>query len=320
MPDAIASNGNYPLVTVIAVCYNHSRFLRECLDSIVRQSYLNIQFIIVDDCSKDNSQELIDAWIQTNNVECQFLKHKQNMGVCRTSNEVLALARGKYVSSIATDDIWLPDKLRTQVELMENLPDTVAIIYSDALQIDETGNQLEQTFIASHRAAPVAKRSGNVHKELWRGNFIPAMTTMVRLECLRKVGLYDESLFFEDWDMWLRMASHYDFYFSDKISACYRVVSNSMAHSGQEKMIAAQIQICRKHIEEEWITDEMMPHIAANLYFFAEQSYKRQLPGITEALALALKYDRKIRTWILSCFVKLGLPYESFAMARRLVR
>jgi glycosyltransferase involved in cell wall biosynthesis len=308
-----------PLVTVIAGCYNHARFLRECLDSILSQSYTNIQLIITDDCSLDGSPALIDSWIRTNGVNCQFLKHEKNLGLCKTVNEALSLARGKYISGVSTDDVWLPGKLQTQVELMEQLPDKVGVIYSDALQMDEEGNLLEQTFIDAHRRFGV-KPTGKLHEHLWEGNFIPAMTALTRRECFDRVGLYDETLFYEDWDMWLRIARQYEFYYSDAVSAQYRIVSNSMAHGNPDKMLLAGFQMCRKHIEKGWVTKEALPHVGDRLYFCAEQSYKRRLPEAKEIMELALKHDRKFRTRFLSYFAKLGIPYDYFAKTRRLIK
>jgi glycosyltransferase involved in cell wall biosynthesis len=310
-----------PLVTVIAICYNHARFLRECLDSIARQSYKNIQLIIADDCSRDGSQPMIDSWIQSSGLNCQFLRHEKNLGLCRTINEALSLARGKYVCGVATDDVWLPHKLQTQVELMEHLPDKVGVVYSDAFQMDEDGKLFNQTFIDAHAQQHFkAKPAGNLHACLWNGNFIPAMATLTRRECFDRVGLYDESLFFEDWDMWLRISRLYEFYYSEAVSARYRIVSNSMAHGNTDKMLTAGIQICRKHIEHGWVTRETWPHVADKLYFFAEQSYKLKLPGMKDTLALALKYDRKFRTRLLSCFVRLGVPYDFYTRTRRLAK
>jgi len=310
-----------PLVTVIAMCYNHARFVRECLDSIGRQSYTNIQLIITDDCSNDGSQELIESWIHKAGINCQFLKHVKNVGICRTANEALALARGKYISGVATDDIWQPNKLQVQVDLIERLPDKVGIIYSDAFQMSEDGKLLDKKFIEAHAQCDVeSKPSGNLHTTMWQGNFIPGMATLVRRECYDRVGVYDENLFFEDWDMWLRISREYDFYYSDEISARYRIVSNSMAHGSTDKMLTAGIQVCRKHIEQGWITEETWPLVADKLYYFLEQSYNRKLPVKMEALALALKYDRKLRTKILACFVRLGIPYDYFAKARRLIK
>lgn len=217
-----------PLVTIIAVCYNHERFVAECLDHIRAQDYPHVQIVIVDDCSRDGSVRAIREWIAASGIDCQFIAHERNQGVCRTFNEAVRLARGKYISLIATDDTWMPDKISRQVALMEALPDEVGVLYSDAYQIDEHGRRLPQTFIEAHRRQPL---EGDLFDTLAVANFIPAMTTLIRRSVFDRVGPYDERLVFEDFDFWMRAAEHYRFAFSDVPSACYRVLQTSMVRT-----------------------------------------------------------------------------------------
>jgi glycosyltransferase involved in cell wall biosynthesis len=308
-----------PLVTVVVMCYNHARFLTECLNSVLRQSYPHIQLIITDDCSQDGSPAMIDSWIQANHINCHFIKHKVNAGVCRTANEALAIARGKYIASVSTDDVWFDDKIEKQVAIMEKQPLRVGILYSDALIIGEDGHLIDKSFIAAHRTFSNIPE-GNLNTVLWQGNFIPAMATLIRRDCYSVVGLLDEDLYFEDWDFWLRVSRHFDFCYSPTASARYRIVTNSMAHGNTDKMLFAGLQICRKHIENGWISQEAMPYLADKLYYYVEQSYKRRLPGLNDAMALALKHDRKFRSRLLSCSIKLGIPYTLFSKIRHAVK
>src|ERR1700730_9907262 len=137
---------SFPLVTAFVGCYNQSRFVEECLDSVRDQTYPNVQVIIFDDCSKDDSVAVIDTWLKKHRLDWRFIPHKRNIGICASLNEVLRLARGKYISTVAADDIWLPDKTARQVEMMEQLPEDVGVLYSDAFQMDENGERLPQMF------------------------------------------------------------------------------------------------------------------------------------------------------------------------------
>lgn len=219
-----------PLVTVIAVCYNHSRFLAECLDSIRKQIYQNLQVIIMDDCSQDGSVEAIRAWIERHGIGCKFVAHQQNQGLCRTLNEALSHAQGKYVSMIATDDVWMPEKIARQVAQMEVLPEDIGVLYSDAYQMDESGTPLPTMFIADHldhKEMP----EGNIFSVLLEANFIPAMSTLIRRSVYARVGNYDERLVYEDWDMWLRISRQFRFTYSTYVSAKYRIVSSSLTRA-----------------------------------------------------------------------------------------
>ncbi|WP_303813338.1 glycosyltransferase family A protein, partial [Apibacter mensalis] len=91
-----------PLVSIVAINYNNSKHLVETLDSIDQQTYKNIELIIVDDCSTDDSVKKIDQWLLTYNKPFQFIKHIENKGICKTINDGYKVAKGKYISSIAT--------------------------------------------------------------------------------------------------------------------------------------------------------------------------------------------------------------------------
>jgi glycosyltransferase involved in cell wall biosynthesis len=218
-----------PMVSVIALCFNHARFLIECLESIQAQTYKNIQLLIMDDCSTDGSVAIIKDWIARTNTNCTFICHTINQGICATLNQALLTAKGKYVSMVSTDDVWMPDKLTCQVAEMESLSDRVAVIYSDAYQIDESGQLLPKLFMEWHnKKAPSETR---IFPLLLQGNFIPAMTTLIRRSALAEAGPYDERLCYEDFDMWLRLSQRNDFVFSNYVSAKYRIVNSSVTRT-----------------------------------------------------------------------------------------
>ena len=219
-----------PLVTVIALCYNHSRFLIECLDSIASQTFQNFQLIITDDNSSDTSPEMIASWVSTNWPDAIFIRHSKNVGICPTLNEALSCATGKYISMIAADDVWEKDKIEKQLELFKTLPENVAVIYSDTSRIGESGELLKGQFIESHRAG-FSPPSGRVFSDLVDGNFIPAMATLIRRDAIDDVGGYDENLTYEDYDMWLRLSEKFNFVYCEGVVAKYRIVSTSIVRT-----------------------------------------------------------------------------------------
>ena len=109
--------------------------------------------IVFDDASTDNSVDVIEAWIRRTGVPWLLLAHDTNMGICRSLNDALRHARGQYIAMVAADDAWLPDKTAGQVHLMERLPSSVGMLYSNAYQIDEGGNPLPELFIEKSPAA-----------------------------------------------------------------------------------------------------------------------------------------------------------------------
>src|SRR5689334_1867763 len=98
----MSNSDNLPLVSILAANYNNARYVLESLESIKQQTYPNIELIIVDDASADNSPQLISDWLKTANIPHKYIVHEQNKGLCSTCNELLRNANGKYISFIAT--------------------------------------------------------------------------------------------------------------------------------------------------------------------------------------------------------------------------
>lgn len=110
-----------PLVTVGAFCYNNAQRVTETLDSILSQTYSPIELIIVDDCSTDNSVEVIKNWVKQNDVQCRMNFHTKNIGVCAGVNKVVQNCKGKYITFIG-DDIMLPHKSEKDIAVLEANP------------------------------------------------------------------------------------------------------------------------------------------------------------------------------------------------------
>lgn len=306
-----------PLVTVIAVCYNHSRFVVECLESIRQQTYRPIHLVIMDDASTDQSLHIIRDWISHNAIESIFIHHTENKGLCRTLNEALGFAKGKYVSMISTDDVFMPDKLCHQVAQMERLPEDVGVLYSDASQIDEDGRALPKMFIESHREFPKPPE-GYIFSTLLEGNFLPAMTTLIRRSCFDRVGFYDERLCYEDWDMWLRISAHYRFVFSPIVSAKYRIVSTSLVrtvlHGQNPERFLSDFLICYKLLRSGRINEEQAKQLKRRLMAAAEAMYRLKYPRRHFHLWKALRYPAGLRTLAIAGLSQFGIPYAGFCL------
>jgi hypothetical protein len=305
----------YPLVSAIVLCYNHAKFVTECLEGVKLQNYPNLELIVNDDASRDDSASIIQAWLSRNKIPHRFLRNETNQGVCRSLNNALSHARGKYISGIAADDIWLPGKLLVQVERMEQLPEKVGVIYSDALQIDEAGRLLPRKFIEEYRRFETMPQ-GDLHHILWEDNFIPAMTTLTRRDCFDKVGIYDESLFYEDWDMWLRLSRCFEFAYSPQVSAKYRHVTTSMMRSQTGRMFDAVCQVCLKHLKGGTLDPQVRRLAASQLGRKALASFGFKTPEHKRNLLEALRHDPSPGIAARLLFAWCGLGSEHFERVR----
>jgi glycosyltransferase involved in cell wall biosynthesis len=168
-----------PLVSILCLCYNQERFIKESLESIKAQTHKNFEIIICDDSSRDNSVEVIDGWIQNNpEILTKFVKHTENKGITKSLNEILNLSKGKYIQILALDDILMPDKFERQVAMLENAPANYTLVFSDANLIDQNSNLYQNKFLAYHLSY-LSLKSENYYEMLLEKNFIPAMSILM---------------------------------------------------------------------------------------------------------------------------------------------
>jgi glycosyltransferase involved in cell wall biosynthesis len=303
-----------PLVTMIVLCYNQARFVVETLESVKAQTYKNTELIIIDDCSTDDSVAVIDRWLNENKIQCTFIPHKKNQGICKSLNEALAATTGKYISMIAADDIWLPDKIERQVAIMESQPDSVGVLYSEAFHMDENGRRGEQLLIEMcWNLAEMPQ--GHVLDVLMRGSFIPGPTTLIRRSCYDKVGLYDEALPWEDWDMWMRMARHYTFMYSPTTSAIYRIHSHSIAHADPIRLAKQMIKVGVKQFRAGDLTRSQSSTLVSTLMKSALELYGRNDPETLDALRTLSQASGDLRAWSTYVLARLGVSHKGWLRA-----
>jgi glycosyltransferase involved in cell wall biosynthesis len=256
-----------PLVSIVAACFNHSQFLEETLNSIVNQSYSNIEVVITDDGSTDNSVVLIKDWMAKNTIKCTLIANEKNEGICKTFNKGLEKCNGKYFQVIACDDVMLVDKIEKQVAAFENSAEEIAVIYTDAQVIDENSILVQPSFSNYWKFPENASTS---FEGLLKQNTIIAPSVLVRRSTMLEMKGFDESLCYEDWDMWLRLAKKYQFLKLDEPLVQYRNFSTSMSQGKTYRiaMTKDSIRLLEKHrgisTEIDALIDEAQrPYITA---------------------------------------------------------
>jgi glycosyltransferase involved in cell wall biosynthesis len=310
-----------PTVTVIALCYNHERFVLDCLENIRAQTFQDFELIVIDDCSRDHSPQVIANWLAEHYPAARFIRHEVNRGICASLNEALALAQGTYVSMTATDDTWLPHKLESQVALAQSLDADTAVIYADAGQMDEAGKLLPKPFIEAHGVTDPPQ--GRIFSRLANGNFIPAMATLIRRDALEAVGGYDERLNYEDYDMWLRLADRYAFAFQPEVVAHYRIVATSVVRT-----VFAQPSAWYHHsnflIRQKWLrsgrlTRQQRALWADKMWWAAYGLFVLDDRRAASCLWLAFRHSGRPRAAVLALTFRLGVSRARLMRLRRAV-
>ncbi|MDH5184422.1 MAG: glycosyltransferase [Gammaproteobacteria bacterium] len=222
-----------PLVSVLIPSYNHSSYIRETIESICNQSYSSIELIVIDDGSKDETVKLINSiqiYIKDNTFNFIF-KHRENRGICKTLNEAISLSSGDFISIIASDDIMLPDTITTYVqsmiysnEYMVSHGDAYIVNSQHVINLSELGDK------TSRLCKYEKKTSGYVFEEAIRNPLHTPFLAFYRREVFQTIGLYDESLQFEDVDMYIRLSSSFKLLYIDRPVGVHRIHNSNTSH------------------------------------------------------------------------------------------
>jgi alpha-1,3-rhamnosyltransferase len=228
---------SFPLVTVIIPAYNHEKYIEECLNSVCAQTYNNLQIIVINDGSKDNTGNIIRKFIEDRDAKIEYIE-KENEGICKTLNLGLLKANGKYIALLASDDFWMPTRVEEQVMFLERNEYEnklkIGLVYTDAYFVK--GNTITQSKYSDYKPG-IRKyftdsiQNRNLFDILMVDNIIIALTVLIRKECFDKVGNFDISLKCEDLDMWLRISKEYEIAYIDKPLAYYRIHGTNVSGS-----------------------------------------------------------------------------------------
>lgn len=208
-----------PKVSIVIPCYNHADFVSECIESVLNQDYENIELIIIDDGSVDESPDIIKSYSEkiANRFERFLIITRANKGLCTTLNEALAWSEGDFFSVIASDDFMLPWKTSVQTRLLMS-DQSLAAVFGGTLTVD---------------AVSKVKKSRNKATSYYdfddvilRRAALSAPTAQVRRSSLVEVGGYDESLAVEDFDLWLKLS-----YSGYRLMHCGVIVSGYRDHN-----------------------------------------------------------------------------------------
>lgn len=199
-----------PLVTVIMPVYNHALYVLEALDSVREEGYPHLELLILDDGSRDDSFPIVTAWAEQNATRFVSIKawSQPNAGVCRTLNRLIAEASGEFVTMVASDDRLLPGGIQARVEALERHPEWL-LVFGDAQTIDGAGKVTHASTLKAHRAnlAALADPRRMSFEVLLRWS-LPGPVYLARRAAWSDeegIGPYDESLFLEDRDFYLRL-------------------------------------------------------------------------------------------------------------------
>jgi glycosyltransferase involved in cell wall biosynthesis len=182
--------------------YNGEKYLRYAINSIINQSFSDFEFIIINDASTDNTGKILGEY---NDNRIVIINNEKNLGLTKSLNKGIAVAKGKYIARMDADDISMPERIEKQVGFMENHKD-VAILGTDYYPIDEAGRRINAKLMR-----PIS--STEIKRNLFKFNPFIHSSLMIRREVLKEVGYYDERFKkAQDYELCLRILSKYEGY------------------------------------------------------------------------------------------------------------
>lgn len=267
-----------PLVSIIIPAYNSRQWVGQAIDSVLAQSYPNIEIVVVDDGSTDDTAAYLKEHYGAH--ERVRLLDQPNGGVSRARNFGIGQAGGDLISFLDADDWLLPEKVARQVEFLQKHPE-YQIAYCDFWCVYDQGDEL---------ALPTGGRlirgvSGNVLPDLLGRTLIAPHAAMLRRECLALAGGFKEDLMYgEDWEFWLRMAGYgFHFGFLPERDVVYRVRKDSRSTKNYE------VQLCRNRTCR-YIIEEIDPAVL-------QAALRQSGVAATFQFGLARAYFEQRRNW-----------------------
>jgi glycosyltransferase involved in cell wall biosynthesis len=287
---ASSSISNSPLVSVIIPAYNAEAFIQATLDSVLAQTYSNIEVLVVNDGSSDRTVEIVERVMQ-HDPRVKLLQ-QANAGVAAARNLAIQSAQGDYIAPIDADDIWFPQNLEKQVTCLMQSDESVGLVYSWSLDIDEQG-RLTGGFYNSTLEGEVFTR---LVGKYFLGN---ASCSLIRRSCLEKVGGYkpefkaQNAQGCEDWDLNLRIAQHYQFRVVPEYLVGYRQFGSSMSCNYSAMAKSHELIIKEIYQQDPQFPPDIGRWSRSNFYIYlaVKSSRGRNYRGTLIWLYQALKFD-----------------------------
>lgn len=219
------------LVSIIMPSYNTAAFIGESIESVLKQTYTEWELLIVDDCSTDNTEEIVK---QYDDDRIKFFKQEKNSGAASCRNYALRMARGEWAAFLDSDDLWTVDKLEKQLSFM--IDNNYKFSSTGRDEISETSEPLKRVTVSPHHITKTG-----MYLYCWVGCLavmyhIPTVGVL-QIENLKKNN---------DYAMWLKVIKKTDCYCLDDVLAHYRVRKQSISHDKFKKLLMSHYLLFRK--------------------------------------------------------------------------
>ena len=284
---------NKGLVSVILPNYNGAAFLKRSIESVLNQTYKNLELILVDDASTDNSKEIIESF-RDNRIETIYLP--QNGQICAALNMGLNVAKGEYIARIDSDDIWEKNKLEKQIHFLSN-NEKVGACFTYVDLIDAEENNISSEFCDIYN---MFHTTFNTQKDwlrffVFHGNCLSHPSAVIRRSVFEEVGYYNLAFVqAQDYELWMRIAVKYDLHVIPEELVKYRWIPDKKQNISAD----TEDNNTRFYNEHVMAVYRLFQNISGEDFcrhfddLFINKEAKSELELLCEKAFLCLKYDR----------------------------
>lgn len=306
---------NQPRVSILIPSYNHSAYIEKTIRSVWTQNYANLELIVIDDGSTDNSREIL-ARLKLSSPISMVVIEQENAGICPALNRALHKATGEIIGVLASDDMMLPDRINQEVSQFTSMP-TLKVLYTNG-QFQTESQILDDAHksIKPYLKRGVVATSNHILSNV-PGLYIQAL--LIKRDFLLSIGGFDEETGSDDWSLNIRIFKNLkpqgEFIFIDRHSFLYRIHSNQMHRRG-DFMGSMKRKVVRKFFSVEERSK------------FICQNYVKKAFGLYSArkFARANRYMSKARMIGFSngipvnCLMKFGFDFPGYVLREILRR
>jgi glycosyltransferase involved in cell wall biosynthesis len=246
-----------PKISIITPTYNHEKYIEECIESVLEQTYENWEMIIIDDASTDKTFDLIKKYKKVDS-RIKILRHKHNYGplnLDKSYNEALSLAKGEWIAILEGDDVWPIYKLERQIYLINELPKDVVLLHGNVGLIFENKNNIyfTNTKYSLCKDPPMNIPYYAFEYLIYGCNPIKSQTVLIKKQALLNIGGFiqkPKKIRMVDFPTWLRLSQLGKFYYDPYILGFWRRHSNSITLNYKEQITMAYrqaiLRVCKE--------------------------------------------------------------------------
>ena len=209
---------NSPLVSIITPAYNAEKYIKTAIDSIINQSYINWELIVIDDASRDNTWKIVQKYYKTD-ARIKILRNRTNLNVSRCLNLAISYSRGKYIARMDADDWSFPNRIKEQVTFMEN--DSNIVASGGAMMVCDVN--LKKLYDRKYPESDI-----QIRKSIFRTSPFCQPSMIYRTKSLIEIGGFTDKEFNEDLDLILRLGQKGKFRNITNLAIKHRLLHNSL--------------------------------------------------------------------------------------------